>query len=174
VAEKRSYLIHPWLVCVVLMALLTVSCGTLLYPERRGQISGRVDPAVILMDGLLCFLFIIPGLIAFVVDFSTGAIYLPAGTSYPYVSGDQADSVKFYADLEQWTPEELARVVEKRTGQRIRLSEETVQVYELRSRAEISEALQEDALSRLALKRVALSECPLFEKDDQKRAVARR
>ena len=82
--------------------------------------------------------------------------------------------MKFYADLEQWTPEELARLVEERTGQRIHISEETVEVYELRSRAEISHALQEDAMACLALKRVALSECPLYEKEDQKRAVARR
>ena len=64
------------LVCV----LLTIwGCGTLLYPERRGQSKGRIDPAVAVLDGVGCLLFLIPGLVAFIVDFSTGAIYLPHG-----------------------------------------------------------------------------------------------
>jgi hypothetical protein len=64
------------LVCV----LLTIwGCGTLLYPERRGQAKGRIDPAVAIFDGLGCLLFLVPGLIAFAIDFGTGAIYLPPG-----------------------------------------------------------------------------------------------
>lgn len=51
------------------------SCGTILYPERRGRVSGRIDPAVVVMDGMLCLLFILPGVIAFAVDFGSGAIY---------------------------------------------------------------------------------------------------
>ena len=52
-------------------------CGTLLYPERRGQRGGRIDPAVAILDGVGCLLFLIPGLIAFAVDFHQGTIYLP-------------------------------------------------------------------------------------------------
>ncbi len=64
----------------LLLALFTqLGCGTLLYPERRGQRSGRIDPAVAIMDGLGCLLFLIPGVVAFAVDFGTGAIYLPGG-----------------------------------------------------------------------------------------------
>ena len=55
----------------------TASCGTILYPERRGQTRGRIDPAVAILDGLGLFLFLIPGIVAFAVDFTTGAIYLP-------------------------------------------------------------------------------------------------
>lgn len=54
-----------------------LSCGTIIYPERRGQKGGRIDPAVVIMDGIGCLLFLIPGLVAFAVDFGTGAIYLP-------------------------------------------------------------------------------------------------
>ena len=57
------------------------SCGTMLYPERRGQTAGKIDVAVVLLDGLGLLLFVVPGVIAFVVDFSTGAIYLPPESS---------------------------------------------------------------------------------------------
>lgn len=64
----------------LLLALVTqLGCGTILYPERRGQRGGRIDPAVAVMDGVGCLLFLIPGLVAFAVDFGTGAIYLPGG-----------------------------------------------------------------------------------------------
>jgi hypothetical protein len=54
---------------------LQVGCGTILYPERRGQTSGHVDTGVAVMDGLWCLVFIIPGVVAFIVDFGNGAIY---------------------------------------------------------------------------------------------------
>lgn len=70
------------LICMVLVTGITVqlaACGTLLYPERRGQRSGRIDVGVAVLDGIGLLFFIIPGVIAFAVDFSTGAIYLPGG-----------------------------------------------------------------------------------------------
>jgi hypothetical protein len=68
------------LVCVVLLMHLT-SCGTLLYPERRGvtRDPAQIDVGVVVMDGALLLLFVVPGLIAYAVDFSTGCIYLPPG-----------------------------------------------------------------------------------------------
>lgn len=62
---------------IVCILFLTVSCGTLLHPERRGQPAGRIDPAIVLLDGLGLLLFFIPGVIAFAVDFSNGTIYIP-------------------------------------------------------------------------------------------------
>ncbi len=65
---------------LLLFTLLSqVGCGTLIYPERRGQSSGKIDPAIAILDGVGVLLFVIPGLIAFAVDFATGAIYLPGG-----------------------------------------------------------------------------------------------
>lgn len=63
------------------LALVTqlAACGTIFYPERRGQISGRIDPAIAIMDAIGLLFYIIPGLLAFAVDFITGAIYLPGG-----------------------------------------------------------------------------------------------
>jgi hypothetical protein len=67
----------------VLQALLAAAgsglpgCGTIFYPERRGQPAGRFDWKVIALDAVGLFFFFIPGVIAFAVDFSTGTIYLP-------------------------------------------------------------------------------------------------
>lgn len=65
---------------VSLLAQLT-ACGSIFYPDRRGQIqgSGRMDPAIVVLDAVGLLFYIIPGVIAFAVDFATGAIYLPSG-----------------------------------------------------------------------------------------------
>jgi hypothetical protein len=65
---------------VSLLAQLT-ACGSIFYPERRGQIqgSGRMDPAIVVLDAIGLLFYILPGVIAFGVDFATGAIYLPEG-----------------------------------------------------------------------------------------------
>ena len=68
------------LLIITLSAQLS-ACGTLFYPERRGQISGQIDPAIAAMNAIGVLFFVIPGLIAFAVDFSTGAIYMP-GSRY--------------------------------------------------------------------------------------------
>lgn len=76
-------------ILLVAVLFVTTSCGTLLYPERRGQTEGRIDPAVAIMDGIGVLFFIIPGLVAFAVDFSTGCIYLPPGESASTVTPEQ-------------------------------------------------------------------------------------
>ena len=84
----------------LLLALTTqLACGTLLYPERRGQRSGRIDPAVAIMDGIGLLLFIIPGVVAFAIDFGSGAIYLPGGRrgeveTIPFEGDDVADALR--------------------------------------------------------------------------------
>lgn len=72
-------------------------CGTLLYPERHGRREGRVDPAVLLLDGALLIFFIVPGLVAFGIDFYTGSVYLPGGGGrraqvIPAPDGDLSDA----------------------------------------------------------------------------------
>lgn len=59
--------------------LQSLGCGVLLYPERQGQKGGKIDPVVALLDGLGLLLFIIPGVVAFIIDFHQGTIYLPGG-----------------------------------------------------------------------------------------------
>lgn len=67
----------------VVAALVTqlTACGTLFWPDRRGQIEGRIDPVVAALDAIGILFYVIPGLIAFGVDFATGAIYLNDGAT---------------------------------------------------------------------------------------------
>lgn len=55
------------------------ACGTLFFPDRRGQIEGRIDPVVAGLNAIGILFYVIPGLIAFGIDFASGAIYLPGG-----------------------------------------------------------------------------------------------
>lgn len=64
---------------VLAVSLFTqlTACGTLFYPDRRGQIDGRIDPAIAVANAVGLIFYLLPGLIAFGIDFATGAIYLP-------------------------------------------------------------------------------------------------
>ncbi|KPW77604.1 hypothetical protein [Pseudomonas amygdali] len=66
---------------VLVATLLTQisACGSIFYPDRRGQIDGKVDPAIAALDAFALLFYIVPGVIAFVVDFATGAIYYAPG-----------------------------------------------------------------------------------------------
>ena len=66
---------------VVVAALFTqlTACGSIFFPDRRGQIDGKIDPMIVVLDAVGLLFYVIPGLIAFGVDFATGAIYFPAG-----------------------------------------------------------------------------------------------
>ena len=69
-------------ICAVLAITLlsqVAACGTLFYPDRRGQIDGKIDPTIAVLDAVGLLFYVIPGLIAFGVDFATGAIYFPPG-----------------------------------------------------------------------------------------------
>jgi hypothetical protein len=55
----------------------------ILHPERRNQPpGGNIDWSIFALDTLGLLFFFIPGVIAFAVDFSTGAIYLPPEQSF--------------------------------------------------------------------------------------------
>ena len=64
---------------VATMALLTASCGFILYPERKGRSSGSIDTGPFIVDLLWLLPGIIPGVICLIVDFSTGCIYKSSG-----------------------------------------------------------------------------------------------
>ncbi|MBB5210712.1 hypothetical protein [Microbulbifer hydrolyticus] len=67
--------------CLLTLMLNLTACGYFLYPERKGQSGGRVDPVVVILDGAGLLFGILPGVVAFAVDFTNGTIYLPAGGS---------------------------------------------------------------------------------------------
>ncbi len=62
---------------LAIYVLTITGCGVLLYPERQGQKSGRIDPAIAIFDGIGLLFFLVPGLVAFAIDFHQGTIYLP-------------------------------------------------------------------------------------------------
>lgn len=65
--------------CLLLFALNTASCGYLLHPKRVGQTQGNIDPAILVLDAAGLLIGILPGVVAFAVDITTGAIYLSPG-----------------------------------------------------------------------------------------------
>lgn len=99
------------------------SCGTLLYPDRRGQPRGQLDLGVIALDAIGLIFFIIPGLIAFAVDFSTGAIYLPPPAYVPQASRRRSppDLARVEVAREELTQKRIEAVVERHTGQPVTL-----------------------------------------------------
>jgi|GEM_PF-623415 len=67
--------------CLFTLVMNLTACGYFLYPERKGQTGGRVDPVVVILNGAGLLFGILPGVVAFAVDFTNGTIYLPAGGS---------------------------------------------------------------------------------------------
>ena len=107
------------------------SCGTLIYPERRGQKSGQFDIGVVLMDAIGLFFFIVPGLLAFAVDFSTGAIYLPPAndnSTNEKSEGFKKDQpVRFIrVDPKQLKPDMISRIILEQTGASIQLNDPNI------------------------------------------------
>jgi hypothetical protein len=108
------------------------SCGTLLYPERRGQPAGRLDPAVVILDGIGLLLFFVPGVIAFVVDFATGAIYLPP----EYARGEPTADVELCTAPvapSELTPQRIEAVVREKTGRTVNLQADDCVALPLRT-----------------------------------------
>jgi hypothetical protein len=113
---------HLFAKCLaVFLALQTISCGTLLYPERRGQPPGYLDVGVVALDAVGLLLFLVPGIVAFAVDFATGTIYLPPERPYLTPASDGRTWQAVRVDPAELTPERLAEVVRERTGQAVRL-----------------------------------------------------
>jgi hypothetical protein len=101
------------------LAVFLASCGTLLYPERRGQPAGRLDAGVVVLDGVGLLLFLVPGVIAFAVDFSTGAIYLPPEYAVVPSAGRELRQVR--VDPAELTPRRVEAIVQEQTGKTVNL-----------------------------------------------------
>ncbi len=146
---KTAYI----LVCAVLIVLQLAGCGTLMYPERRGQKSGRIDTGVAVMDGLCLFLFIIPGIIAYAVDFSNGTIYLP-GTVRGSLDLKGMKQVTF--DPRHYTDATVEKIIKEETGHTVKLNQDNIRISRLGSIDEMMTRLAE-VLPVIEDKRIALS-----------------
>jgi hypothetical protein len=150
--NTRRRLLHG--LCGTAALPLLSSCGTLLYPARVNQEEhGGLDPAIVILDGIGLFFFLIPGIIAFAVDFGTGAIYYPAGRQ----KGDREETI-----LDRWKEdatqsgmidrEAIERFIAEQTGQPINLDEAFVLVEPL-DRLEQFSAVSRQLTARHALAR---------------------
>ena len=122
---------------VLTLAFSLAACGTILHPERKGQIDGRIDAGVAVLDGVGLLFFIIPGVIAYAVDFSNGTIYLP-GTGRRRGASlglDGLRTVRF--DPRRATPEGLSAIVGRRTGYAVDWRDERLRAFKLSRREEL-------------------------------------
>jgi len=133
-------LIPKWLagLIVAVLSFQLAACGTILYPERKGQRDGRLDIGVVLLDGIGLLCFIIPGVIAYAVDFSNGTIYLP-GTRAKAMQADPSlrglRTVRF--DPKKCTPRLLQDLIRRETGYDLDWHDPRLYVVELSRRDEI-------------------------------------
>jgi hypothetical protein len=96
------------------------ACGTLFYPDRRGQIEGRIDPAIAVLNAVGLLFYVIPGLIAFGIDFATGAIYLPGGLTSQVNPADLQNLVEADGQID---PAKLKALIEVQTGHSLPLDD---------------------------------------------------
>ena len=120
---------------IFICAALTVQlmgCGTLMYPERRGQRGGRLDVGVTVLDAIGLLFFIIPGVIAFCVDFSNGTIYLPErGVHLSSLDLKNFRIVKF--DPKHTNMAGIERIIKDETGYEVKLDQDNIKISKLKS-----------------------------------------
>ena len=140
-------------VCAIFTLELT-GCGTLMYPERRGQRGGRLDVGVTILDAVGLLFFLIPGVIAFCVDFSNGTIYLPEHRIMTSLNIKDFRAVKF--DPKHTSMAMLERIIKDQTGQEVKIDQDNVKIAKLRSLndmlvqfAKASPAIQNDRIALL-------------------------
>lgn len=115
---------------LILALVLQTGCGTILYPQRRGQKGTRIDPGVAVLDGIGLLFFILPGVIAFAVDFGDGCIYYSSSGKGIFSSQRELKKIPFDRRL---GAKDIERLIRENTGVSIRLNEPGLQVFELNS-----------------------------------------
>ena len=118
------------IICSALTIQL-VGCGTLMYPERKGQREGRIDVGVALLDGVGLFFFLIPGIIAYAVDFSNGTIYLPRGRDRGSLEIKNIKEVKF--DPKNSSMASIEKIIKNETGCDVKLYQSKMQIVKMQS-----------------------------------------
>ena len=128
---KKSAIQFLSLLIAFILLLQAAGCGTIIYPERRGQAGGRIDPGVAILDGVGLLIFLIPGIIAFGVDFATGAIYLPGKTAKQGTPVNKSDMAVIKVNPDDMSLALLEEILERQTGKKIDLSANHVEVYQM-------------------------------------------
>ncbi len=123
-----------WVVVGAVLVVQTTGCGTLMYPERRGQKGGHVDAGIAVLDGIGLFFFLIPGIVAYAVDFSNGTIYLPPTTRS---SLDLKDLRQVKFDHTRTTVAELEKIILVQTGCAVRFDQANMVITRLESSSDM-------------------------------------
>lgn len=124
-------------IAIGVIAAHLAACGTILYPERKGQVGGQIDAGVAALNGIGLLFFLVPGVIAFAVDFNNGTIYLPNSTN---VDGDD-DGLRVVQGQPNMTPDELQQLIEKEVGEPVDLSKAQVESRTAPDQASIQQEL---------------------------------
>jgi hypothetical protein len=136
-----------WLKGLIIGALCfqIAACGTIMHPEREGQRGGRLDVGVVILDGIGLLFFIIPGVIAYAVDFSNGTIYLPGPPPLPSpppwppngasLQLQDLRAVRF--DAKRYTPDSLRDIIRQQTGYSLDWRDPRLRSVRLRDKDEL-------------------------------------
>lgn len=108
----------------------SVGCGTIMYPQRKGQQSGKIDVAVAALDAVGLLFFIVPGVIAFAVDFNNGTIYLPKGGK-GLLNRNDLQRARF--DPRGNAKADVEKIIRQRTGLNIHLDGPDIEAFHLNS-----------------------------------------
>lgn len=120
---RRGALVAILCCCIVGLS----ACGTILYPERRGQTSGRIDVGVAVLDGIGLLFFLVPGVIAYAVDFATGTIYLPgSATANGHFKLDHA--IAIHSGDQHLDAATIQRIIKRRTGRSVSMTNSQLRV----------------------------------------------
>lgn len=117
----------------MVLVLQLTGCGLILHPERKGHMGGEVDPTIAILDGIGLLLFLIPGIVAFAVDFSTGTIYLPYGR-HSSLSPAEMDSIKHNGKVDV---KKLNALLSDKLGQQVDVQSSNVQVKQFSSQEKL-------------------------------------
>lgn len=124
------------LACGLLLQLS--ACGVILHPERQGQRAGQIDAKVAILDGIGLLFFLVPGVIAFAVDFATGTIYLPTKRASIGVDGQDLRRVTFAVPL---SIDKLENLLAHELGVKIALNDAYVTMRYVDTVADIAKHL---------------------------------
>lgn len=104
-----------------------------MHPERQGRAhSGQLDFTIVVLDACGLLLWFVPGIVAFAVDFYTGAIFLPR---YRYCYSKNPDHKlegmagdlelkKIEVPKEELNHQKIEEVVSEQLGNKISLKED--------------------------------------------------
>ncbi len=110
---------------IAVLVLQLSACGTIIHPERKGQNAGQLDTSIVVLDAIGLFFYLIPGVIAFAVDFNNGSIYLPGGSAS--INSNEINIVNIEGEI---TNEKIEQVILEQAGTIVSLNEDEVHLSE--------------------------------------------